>query len=515
MPDKRVRHLFFFVYLSTLYMNIMRKLTSTLFCLLCLAGCYPKNGAIEQEATSKILRHIDRQAERRKRNILNSKSELTPTGTIYYFSAEGDDNNDGLSPSSPLHSIAKLNSMELKASDGVMFRRGDIFRGKINTREGVCYSAYGKGEKPRIYGSPYDAAQEGEWIETQTPNVYMYSQELADDVGTLVFNHGECNAIKILKVYHADGTTTNVYTDEPFAGAGDLKRDMDFFHDYQDTKRLYLCSTQGNPKERFHSIELLTKGNVISATDKVHIDNLCIMYGGSHGIGSGTTKSLKVTNCVIGWIGGSMLLPASVTGSRDARYGNGVEIYGGCDEFVVDNCYIYECYDAGITNQNQEDISDSSRTMRNIAFTNNLVERCEMSIEYYLGAQNKPTDSIMENFLIEGNILRQAGYGWGKQHPEPAWASHLKSWWMHYNQAYNFIIRNNVFDRSDANLITVVAGKQEWLPKMEGNTYIQYLDADGGRIGCPWEDFKYDTYFQAAAEGKLREKAGKYFFIEK
>jgi hypothetical protein len=37
-----------------------------------------------------------------------------------------------------------------------------------------------------------------------------------------------------LKVYHADGTTTNVYTGEPFAGGCDLKRDLDFFHDYRD-----------------------------------------------------------------------------------------------------------------------------------------------------------------------------------------------------------------------------------------------------------------------------------------
>lgn len=108
-----------------------------------------------------------------------------------------------------------------------------------------------------------------------------------------------------------------------------------------------------------------------------------------------------------------MLLPAPPEGGRDARYGNGIEIYGGCDEFVVDNCYIYQCYDTGITNQNQDDVSDSSRTMRNVSFTNNLVERCEMSIEYYLGAQMKPTDSIIENFLIEDNILRLAGYGWG------------------------------------------------------------------------------------------------------
>lgn len=492
----------------------MKHLTKiiTALAILCCVGCVPKNG-VEQEAGSRTLKQIDRRAERLKRRILNSSTSFKPSGVIYYLSADGDDANDGLSPQTPLRSIAKLNTLELKPSDGVMFRRGDVWRGRITTRKGVTYSAYGKGEKPRIYGSPCDAAVEGEWIATTTPNVYMYSLELSDDVGTLVFNGGEQNAIKILKVYHADGTTTNVYTGEPFAGGCDLKRDLDFFHDYRDEKRLYLCSTEGNPSERFESIELLTKGNIINATDNVHIDNLCLMYGGSHGIGSGTTKSLRVTNCEIGWIGGSMLLPAPPEGGRDARYGNGIEIYGGCDEFVVDNCYIYQCYDTGITNQNQEDVSDSSRTMRNVSFTNNLVERCEMSIEYYLGAQMKPTDSIIENFLIEGNILRLAGYGWGDQHPEPAWAAHIKSWWMHQNEAYNFTIRRNIFDRSDANVINIVAADAERLPQMEENTYVQYLGGDGGRIGQPWADYKFDEQFPASVEQALGEKSGKYIFI--
>ena len=492
----------------------MKRLTKiiTALAILCCIGCVPQGG-VEQEAGSRTLSHIDRQAERLKRRILNAPTSVKPSGVIYYLSADGDDANDGLSPQTPLRSIAKLNTLELNPSDGVMFRRGDVWRGKITTRKGVTYSAYGKGEKPRIYGSPCDAAVEGEWIATATPNVYMYSLELSDDVGTLVFNGGEQNAIKILKVYHADGTTTNVYTGEPFAGGCDLKRDLDFFHDYRDEKRLYLCSTEGNPSERFESIELLTRGNIINAADNVHIDNLCIMYGGSHGIGSGTTKSLRVTNCEIGWIGGSMLLPAPPEGGRDARYGNGIEIYGGCDEFVVDNCYIYQCYDAGITNQNQDDVSDSSRTMRNVSFTNNLVERCEMSIEYYLGAQMKPTESIIENFLIEGNILRLAGYGWGDQHPEPAWAAHIKSWWMHQNEAYNFTIRRNIFDRSDANVINIVAADAERLPQMEQNTYVQYLGGDGGRIGQPWADYKFDEQFPASVEQALGEKSGKYIFI--
>ena len=463
------------------------------------------NGQIEQESTSLRLKAIDRKAEKMKRNVLRSKSEVAPAGTIYYVSADGDDANDGLSPKSAIRTLDRMNALELKPEDGVMFRRGDVWRGRIYTKPGVTYSAYGRGEKPRIYGSPYDAAQVGEWVETSTKNVYVYSEDLPDDVGTLVFNSGEQVARKITQRIHPDGSTTNLFTGEPFNSGEDLNVDLDFFHDYQESHRLYLYSSQGNPKERFSSIELLTHGTVVQTTDNVHIDNLCVMYGGSHGIGGSTTQGLTVTNCVIGWIGGSILSPAPKTGGRPSRYGNGVEIYGGCGKYIVDNCYIYQIYDAGITNQNQDNISDASRSMHNVAFTNNLIERCEMSIEYYLGAQYKPTQGYMKNVRYEGNILRLSGYGWGSQRGS-SWGAHLKSWWMHYNQAYDFVIRNNIFDRSKSTLINVVADKAEWLPVMEGNTYVQYLDAEGGRIGQPWGDYPFNKDFPAAVEQALGEK---------
>lgn len=162
------------------------------------------------------MKDIDHRAEKRKRKVLSSKTTVKPSGQIYYVSADGDDQNDGLSPKRPLRSLDKVNSLDLKPNDGVMFRRGDIWRGRILTKTGVTYSAYGRGEKPRIYGPPYDAAKKGEWIETSTANVYMYSEELPDDVGTLVFNSGDEVAIKVLKVIDEDGQTTHNYTGRVF-----------------------------------------------------------------------------------------------------------------------------------------------------------------------------------------------------------------------------------------------------------------------------------------------------------
>ena len=277
---------------------------------------------------------------------------------------------------------------------------------------------------------------------------------------------------------------------------------------------VYLRCDEGNPGKLFSQIEFNIKGNTISNgnAQDTHYDNLCIMYTGTHGIGSSSTKNLTVTNCDIGWIGGTI---QRYVDGKAGRLGNGVEIYGSCDGYLVHNNYIYQCYDAGITNQNQDDVSDSSRTMRNVSFTNNLVERCEMSIEYYLGAQMKPTESIIENFLIEGNILRLAGYGWGDQHPEPAWAAHIKSWWMHQNEAYNFTIRRNIFDRSTFDLLNIGYRDSYSAPKMEGNTYIQYLNADGGHLGQDRKLYRYDKEFPSVMERVFGERRGKYIFISR
>ena len=80
-------------------------------------------GEIEQEASSQTIAAIDRKADKMRKKILNSKSEVKPTGTIYYVSSEGDDANDGLSPRTPIRTLEKMNSLELKPTDGVMFRR--------------------------------------------------------------------------------------------------------------------------------------------------------------------------------------------------------------------------------------------------------------------------------------------------------------------------------------------------------------------------------------------------------
>ncbi len=455
------------------------KTFKNLLLLTCLffAGC----NVVKQNTEITSLSDIDRKAEKMRESILNSVSEVKVPGKMYYVSNAGDDSNDGLSAESAIKSLDRVNALELNPGDAVMFERGGLWRGSVRTCNGVTYSAYGKGDKPNLYGSPCDAAKEGRWTVTDVPDVYVYDRELPDDIGTLVFNEGEGCAFKVMKVRMPDGTTKHVETGEIFRDYRDLKRDLDFYHDYKDAKRVYLCSKDGNPAERFKSIELNVKMNLIQAVSNVTIDNLCIKYCGAHAIGSGTVDSLRVTNCEIGWIGGSIQGDDLFGRNLPTRYGNGVEIYGGCQKYTVDNCYIYQIYDAAITHQFLGG-GTNPVVMQNVAYTNNLIEDCVYSFEYFLGKADNDAARYMEHILIENNVARRTGMGWGSQRPDKETPAQVKSW-VFNNEASDFIIRNNIFDRSTHDLLNIVADSAEWLPVLKGNVYVQYRNASGGKLG--------------------------------
>jgi hypothetical protein len=87
--------------------------------------------------------------------------------TNYYVSADGNDNNDGLTGSTPWLTLAKVseaaandkNGGFIQAGDQILFRAGDVFEGQlVINRSGtsdnpIIISSYGEGEKPILSGS--------------------------------------------------------------------------------------------------------------------------------------------------------------------------------------------------------------------------------------------------------------------------------------------------------------------------------------------------------------------------
>lgn len=477
--------------------------------------------------TNEKLLEFEKLAEARKLQINNTEDELTFNGNVYYVSMSGNDENDGLSKNTPWRSCAKVSSANLMPGDAVLFERGGVYRGGIMGKEGVTYAAYGEGYKPKIYASPVDAAKEGEWLLSDKENVYYYSGTYDLDIGTLVFNDGESCARKVMKVKTdnekwgeicrkqgydpAIVSTLNLETHEKFLDYHDLAHDLDFFHDYMGTKKLYLYSDKGNPSERFDNIELLIKVHVIRMGKNTRLDNLCIKYGGAHGA-CGGNLGITVTNCEFGWIGGSIQGESIFGRPHPTRYGNAVELYGNAVDYTVDNCYFYQIYDAAITHQSAVK-EDTVIRMENITYSNNVIETSSYSIEYFLGKGNEGNPSHMRNVLIKDNICIDAGFGWGDQRPDKDTPAHIKGW-ESANRAHNFVIENNLFVRSRYMMLQCGTEMSVFNPILLNNTYVQY---EGGQFGMVGEKGRrmYDDNIEAIIREKYGENGAKLYFIKR
>ena len=484
------------------------------------------------------LPEIEALAARRKEEIRNTLDRLQTRGATYYVSAEGNDDSDGKTPESAWKTPQKASLAPLREGDAVLFRRGDVFRGAVQTASGVTYAAYGEGDKPRFYSWHQNLGCEALWSLVDAEHHIWRLNDPILDVGTLVFDEGERHARKRIPSYRNGCFVCREDESRPFVMQDAMTQDLDLYWHFDTiltTKpskgedfpipdvaakdalgTLYLRCDAGNPGSVFSSIEALARCNLfhVGSNANVHIDNLCIKYVGCHAIAAGgvCVRGLHVTNCEIGWIGGCIQHyfgtdPNYPQGKRGTvtRYGNGVEIYGGCEDYEVSNCYIYQIYDAGITHQ--VTVGTTPRVMKTIRYENNLIEDCVYSIEYFLEKPSEECESYMEDVEITGNLLRRSGYGWGQQRHNVDTPAHIKGW-SYVNTAKEFSICNNLFDRAAYRMLHLVAEQPESCPRLEGNTYVQALGGCLGQYGANRTQEPPILPFNGQAEATVRQVFG-------
>ncbi len=493
------------------------------------AAIVEEDFAMDYSAGEAKVAELDKLTAERIAEIRNTASAVNVTGTKYYVSYKnGNDANDGKSPEKAWKTLEKVNTANLVKGDGVFFNRGEMWRGSLTGKAGVTYSAYGEGAKPIINRSPENAADESKWTLVEgTTNIWKYYKDV-HDIGGLVCDNTEDitkgTVIEKLVAYLKDGV---YYYDKectkPIGSAAEYlnssDRDLTCFNDQKSANvhntvaPLYVRCDKGNPGKVFGSIELLYGGpsHQVSGQSGTHIDNLCILYGGRHGISIGTIKDFKVTNCEVGWIGGCIQSYGAVNTdpANPVRYGNGIQLYGGIDGFVIDNCYVYECYDAGITNQLQRG-GTTSYIEENVFFTNNVIHDCCYNIEYFMGVADNNATRLLKNIEYSGNILRNAGYGWGRLNNSGA--SHIKGW-NHYNQSENFVIKNNIMDRSLGSMMHIGVYNAAWLPIFENNVYIQNRDSEFVRFGVGSVIYPFDSDVVDVIERTVCDKGAQVYFL--
>lgn len=455
-----------------------------------------KNGNTDKEA-----------AEYRNRvlNTPNTQDIYSITGTTYYVSARGSDDNNGLSPTTPFQTVKApiFSSNVLKPGDAVLFERGGLWRlsSQFRCKAGVIYGSYGSGPKPAFYMSPYNFAQKPFWTQSNRQNIWKASVS-DSDVGLLVFNHGEIVGVK----------KTN--------GLIALEKNGDYYFNRNDDT-LYVYYDGGNPGAKFNDIEcgLNKTAFAMYRAPGAVLDNLTIKYCGRHGINIANSDNNKITNCEFGFIGGAR---QDASDNYSVRLGNAIQMWNTVDGHVVDNNWIYQIYDTGITFQGDySEISNNDKpygdkpeirklnVYRNISYTNNLIEYCSMSFEWWNGdekfypssadpssyKENGETTRV-ENFKVTNNISRFAGYGWGAQRLDHT-GSHLMCYKHSFPFSKNIDISDNIFDLS-----------YSWMVRWEFNNslHAKAYDNAGNQIDVPnnsvwpkeWK-FKNNTYYQTNA----------------
>ena len=449
-------------------------------------------------ATREIIAEIDVKSEKLKKRILTAASMYKVKGKTYYVSPSGNDGNDGLSEKTAWKTPARVsNAPELSAGDVVLFERGKTFRGRnIRCVEGVTYSAYGNGSKPIINCSPEDGAGASKWKKLSgTENIWVYKTKFYD-VGNIIFDGGVNYGLKQVPDWkHGEYCVRGTGGEVVFDVRKHLTKNFQFFcecnkvlfegryplsEDPNNLGNLYLYCDLGNPGAVFSSIEFALKCSAILCTNGVTVDNLCVLYAGCHGICAGTCKDFTVRNCEVGWIGGGIHF---YNNDMAVRLGNGVQIFGGCKNFLVENNYIYQCYDAAATHQYFRG-GTTDITMINAVYRNNLIENCVYSIEYFVGlpVPGLERERYMRHTVIENNIMRYAGFGFGMQRHDKENPAHIKTW-RHINRSTDFVIRNNIFDRSRVSMVCSTAFVESWLPEFCDNVFIQYDKLETANFG--------------------------------
>ena len=295
--------------------------------------------------------------------ILNAETEIihsdtyipgeTYTGTAYYISADGDDDNDGLTPETAWRTLKKVAEVNgfwgdaplLKAGDAVFFRRGDIFRMKeigwdpylaedaaLHLKvDGVTYSAYGEGEKPILTESTENGSGAEKWnliYEDDTgKKIWQYYRDMRD-VSRLVLNDGEELTPRVYEYYDENGYISCEATGwwQHEAEGVTLKNDLlpleeSISEDLTiisrpvrmepeshwingDVGPLYLRCDKGNPGELYQSIEFTEyqlNGIIQLRASDVVFDNISFRCNGSAYMKSGweTGAWKEIENTVI------------------------------------------------------------------------------------------------------------------------------------------------------------------------------------------------------------------------
>lgn len=459
----------------------------------------------------------------KKQAILNSETDVTYTGAAYYVSNSGNDANSGTSPEQAWATTGRVNAAKydgtLRYGDAVFFERGGLFRGWIDCAVGVTYSAYGTGEKPKIYGSSEDGsgAEKWElWYDQNGAKIWKYYRDVTE-VGNIVFDDGDSYATRIYSYYNGERWVVSGANQKPFDVAENLKDDLTFYSTYDLSRAeleryaaqmggtayadtihkagpLYLRCDAGNPGAIYQGIEFHQMpedmngyiGLVTPAGDNV-IDNLCIKYCMVNGIaiyGSDNENSDNnnnvIQNCEVAWTGGTQ---------HDLNRPEGdVMVCGEAIVFKTDynifkNNYVYQAAQGSFVCEFVDNEWLTSTSAVGNVIEENVIEHSPDCFWFWENGGSRLGEEYVffKDTTIRGNYVMYMGCGWYNEEKCARQESVMKdyegdnlSWAFAANgtsAVRNMNVTDNVFYLAKSGVL-IMAFDPENIT-FSGNTYVQ------------------------------------------
>lgn len=408
VPKKRKKLIIFFVCIIIMILIIN-------------VYCQMKN-SIEISNQNKVS-ILMKKAEYMENNVISG-------GKTYYISSSGT-SNTGTDINSPM-SLETANTKTFYGNDRILLKRGDIFYGILNfnikaeSGKMVYIGCYGNENytKPIISGKTI-VVNNNAWT---LYNNDIYRIDLSDSNSFEGLKGKSFNPYNVGFLKDANG---NIYANRK-SSKELLNLEYDF---YCEDNYLYVKS-QKPPKD----FSFTTQVDLVKVTSNTIIKDLIIEDTGAHGISikEYLLKNVYIENCLIRNIGGSVLRQDTFT-----RYGNGIEFWAQAENTIVNNCIIYNIYDAGYTLQG-DGVTDG---FNNNICQNNIFINCTYPIELFCHNNLNIDNCGFENNVVKNNIIINQGQGFGYEtRPDKFQPANLVTWILPYPEVKFEYTNNRIYN---------------------------------------------------------------------
>ena len=466
--------------------------------------------------------------------ILNIETEIvhsdtyipgkTYTGTAYYVSNDGDDNNDGLTPKTAWRTLNKVARASgawdtagiMHAGDAVFFRRGDIFRidsehGFSVGADGITLSAYGDGAKPIITGSSENGSGAEKWELVfegfSGTKIWKYYRNMRD-VSMIVLNDGEVITDRVYEYYDGNGYIScevngwyqhedmgmtlmetllplnETMTENMSIISRPTRSDPEGNYGECGIGPLYLRCDEGNPGELYSSIEFseyYLLGSVWLDACNTVFDNISFRCNGTSFFKNGRSwKEIigtQIQNCEFAYGGGSVTNYIATESGLTIVGVMGDGIYNIVLDTTIENNYFHNSKLPAITyegdNFDDKDVVDGYFHFRDNVCVNTMGLRLDSTA---VALQH------LDSVIISGNQIWNTGHMDSSKYTYSEGSLFLTP--NHYGEC---IIEDNVFYGTEKGYesnglfnVWFYEDLGNTIPQIRSNTYIQYADRKFG-----------------------------------